>query len=353
MSTPTAAMFSCLGSNLYHMFYNHYDARFWLRIWLFIAIDVTLLVISILEVLLFPLPLGFLATAGFFYGITIVFMVAQTLRSLRIRSQLHFRAEPLLEPDGSLSLGHVKQLLDEYPRDAFQLDPKKIQSPEQRFTIQELALHMRVKRTGIAVLVLLFLSDWLAFVGSLMVFSSQPQNAVSVALGVFSVIDVSVIFSEAMAQYLSKYKPRFFCVTIQLYIYYWVSMLALFIVFLSGFAISLSIGEFVELSSPEDAAGGGIPIEFAPGFWTGFGLSVLVFATFAQLAGTYFCCYMCGCVGYYGREDALGMVGETLQKLNAEEGMATLTAGIATLTGQVNSALKPTPHLTEPNAVQE
>ncbi|KAH9250926.1 hypothetical protein BASA81_011314 [Batrachochytrium salamandrivorans] len=182
---------------------------------------------------------------------TIVLLVPETLASLRARKRLELEFGSQRE----LTLPEVRELMDKYPKHTFRLDPIKVWETQHNcstdtFTCEELALAMKRHRSSFACMSLQFLSDWLSFFASLMVFSSSTTTVLSVV---------------------------------------------------QGFTICLVVADNLTINSTSNEYVGGVPIENAPGFWTGWTLTFLVFATALHLAITYAVFAACGCASYLNR----------------------------------------------------
>lgn len=328
MSTATAPApqdwGAWLSSQFRHALRNHYDYRFWVRTWVFVAVDFGLLIGSTVVSVVTPWPYVFLVLACVCFSVTIVLLVPETLASLRARKRLESEFAPRRE----LTLPEVRELMDKYPKYTFRLDRTKVWETQHNcsidtFTCEELALAMKRPRSSFACISLQFLSDWLSFFASLMVFSSSTTTALSVVQGVLAVVDLSVILNETLALYLSKYRARIQCCWLVLGCYYWISLLVLYALFFSGFAICLVVADTLVINSTTGYVGG-VPVENAPGFWTGWVLTFLVFATAVHLAITYAVFAACGCASYLDRrsgvEEFAGVAGK-FYKGTVEEGM--------------------------------
>ena len=313
-----------------HSASNWLDKRYWIRVFAFIAVDVALVIVSLIQDFDDIVGRLYLLLAIIFYIISTILSVRFCIKGLKERNQLkQLFQEKDADEDNLLSSRELRSLLKAYPPGSFdriRCMDREINAEKGSILtdIDSIALARRAPRSHLFLLVAEFLADWLAFTSSLILFRTGTDgDPVIIAQGVLSVFDITMVIHHGLSSYLSKYRvPSTFC-GVCLGCTYFFFVLLVFAVAMSGFGITIALGEFVEKQrqqAQQENITSRIPeVIESPGFWTGFALTGAILLAFFYVASLYYILSCCGCVKYKGREFSL------LGKLQKMRGDGTTT----------------------------
>jgi len=265
------------------LFLRQLHPLFWARLAVFASVRVALLAVQTSWVGAGEgLPLGFYATALVLSAFEAP--VEVSLARFHIRAyyavKRAFTARDA-DHDGRVTLDELHGVAEDvHPAHQLWIRNPAVAEAASGFTLDDV-LAMRRNHDShngmLAAASLAFWSTWIAYVGSLMVMrdAQGAMLAVSVLLGVVSVNDCWALLVRFVLQYVSAFlAPPTVCYCLSL-----ASCVVLFILvpLLVLLNLTFVVVTVVNFAVPEsDMLAGGVPAEFAPGFYSGLVLTAVI-----------------------------------------------------------------------------
>jgi len=140
---------------------------------------------------------------------------------------------------------------------------------------------------------LAFSSGWIAYVGSLMMMRDAQGAMLGVALaqGVISVFDVWSLLVRFVAQYVSAFRAPSVCFCSLTTCITLCSLVPLLVLFYVAFVVVCVVSFAVPASSETLPAG--VPIDYAPGFYSGVVLTAVIIGVVVNVVITVHCVLCC------------------------------------------------------------
>ena len=289
--------------NVYHALTNQHDGRFWVRTLIFCLFDWSLLIATTIENWNEALSISFLLLANFGFLISAILGIRTCRVSLAQRNALNMKFKELdTDNDHLLTTTEVIQLIESFPSETFKEFrlTSRNKRPKQ-FTVDKLAKFLHPKRErSLIYFVFEFLANWLSFFASLILFDrTTGRNPLIVTQGVIAVIELSFIMHHTLRVYLSKYRIIGFF-SLAVFFIYWSQFFTVVFCFFSGYTITVVLADELPLNQSNGQIGS-IASPSAPGFFTGWVLTAIIFLLFVNLSFCFFCFSACGLLRYRGR----------------------------------------------------
>lgn len=311
--------FSCfkVTTHLRHAYFNSHDPRFWYRAALTWPIQTVLaLVVLFTDAQSYLMPRIFLIIGLIFLFLQLPMAIVLGLESMKEREEaVHVFNRLDEDKDGYLTQEQALALIKAFHSNMF----RKFSVKRNLFHIDDFTMVMENKRTHVGLGALEFFASIFIFFSTLMMFASGI-TALVVFQGVLAIFECWFLYHRAVWEYLSKYHATLVIFRKILEWNYWIWMLAVLVLFSSGYAVSVVTTEAFGYRYHRNTTNlfnitittvsgrlikgpfGEVPEREIPGLITGWILFGFALGVYIQFAICYWGLYWCRCLSIRKRK---------------------------------------------------